>query len=699
MRRFPLAAVLLAVVFYQRGIAAPVQWTYVGGSSRATSAIAIASDQQGNVITAGYLTNNPDAGNPDHHFYVVKNAAADGHLLWQYTSAFSGTFVYLQAVQIDSANDVVIAGRDESRFHIVKLAGSDGHVLWEAPPSDAFNESAFAAMKLDRNNDVIVAGTLQPVTPANTDTSDYIYVAKCSGSTGSVLWQTRHDLPSYASALAIDSAGNAVVGGLIRRLVDNSYYTGDFYVAEYGAADGQLKWERRRPDDSPGVAEVVATDAQGNALAYGTLGVDQYSEKLAADDGAPLWTQRLPNTARRALHDLAVDANGDAIVAGYDASGNDPWSIYVAKYGGSDGGVVWEHRTSETTDYQAGEANRLQLAADGSVYVCGYLSFTSAPRQTYTAAYGNTDGATLWQQRYRHDELESTDPAPDPLTLLRDGNIALLMRANSVVTLKYSTASQLLNISTRADVSSGDNATIAGFIVAGDAPKRLLIRAIGPSLPIDGALQDPLLELHEANGQVTFNDNWKDTQESEIIATGIPPQNENESAIVATVMPGAHTAVVRSKNGSSGIALVEVYDIDDAAPSTAANISTRGRVDVGDNALIAGLILRGPRPSTMLVRAIGPSLASDGVKDALQDPILELVDSNGNSLVNDNWKLDRSGTPDATQQSRIDKTGAAPKDDRESALLLTLSPATYTAIIRGKNDTSGVALVEAYNLE
>ena len=257
----------------------------------------------------------------------------------------------------------------------------------------------------------------------------------------------------------------------------------------------------------------------------------------------------------------------------------------------------------------------------------------------------------------------------------------------------------MLNISTRAHVGLNHDAAIGGFIVTGSAPKKVLVRGLGPSVPVGGALEDPVLELHRADGSVVGNDNWKDTQQAEIAATTIPPAHDQESAIVAIVSPGAHTAVLRGKNGGTGIGLIEVYDIDSAAPSTPANISTRSVVGVGNDVMIGGVILRGPRASTILARAIGPSLASAGIANPLQDPTLELVNANGAVLTNDDWKRNSAGSPDPVQQSRIESTGAAPTDDRESALLVTLAPGNYTAIVRGKNNSTGTALVEFYNLE
>jgi len=261
---------------------------------------------------------------------------------------------------------------------------------------------------------------------------------------------------------------------------------------------------------------------------------------------------------------------------------------------------------------------------------------------------------------------------------------------------------QLLNISTRLRVLTGDNVLIGGFIITGTAPKKVILRAIGPSLsdampPVPGALADPVLELHEPDGTVITNDNWKDSQEQEIIDTTIPPTNDLESAIVETLDPGAYTAIVSGKNGGTGVGLVEAYDLDQAAASQLANISTRGFVESADNVMIGGFIVGGPSDSgeaTVLLRALGPSLgnAVPPVAGALQDPFLELHDSNGAIITSNNdWK--------DTQQAEIEATGIPPTDDRESAILATLLPGAYTAIVSGKDGTTGVGLVEVYNLQ
>jgi hypothetical protein len=277
------------------------------------------------------------------------------------------------------------------------------------------------------------------------------------------------------------------------------------------------------------------------------------------------------------------------------------------------------------------------------------------------------------------------------------GQADLVLTVDPVFGALPGTPSNLLNISTRLNVLDGDNVLIGGFIVTGADPKQVLVRGIGPSLEafgINGALADPVLELHLADGSVVTNDNWKATQQSAIAATGLAPTDDLESAILVTLDPGIYSAVLRGSNGGTGVGLVEAYDLDQAAASTLANISTRGFVSTGDSVMIGGFIIGGGGggASTVVVRAIGPTLTDFGVANALQDPILELHDSDGATIAsNDNWK-------DGPDQQTISADSLAPTKDSESALLAILAPGAYTAIVRGANDTIGVGLVEAYNL-
>lgn len=252
----------------------------------------------------------------------------------------------------------------------------------------------------------------------------------------------------------------------------------------------------------------------------------------------------------------------------------------------------------------------------------------------------------------------------------------------------------LRNISTRLRVETGDNTMIGGFIITGTEPKTVVVRGIGPSLPLPGALADPFIEVHGSSGEfLAANDNWQDAlTRQEIIDSGLAPANDLEPALWGIINPGAYTVVVRGKNDATGIALFEVYDLDQTADSKLANVSTRGFVGTGDNVMIGGTILVGSAPAKVLFRAIGPSLTNFGVPNALGDPVLELYDGNGGLIaVNYDWRDD--------QEAEILATGIPPSHDSESAIVRDFAPGNYTAIVRGLNNTTGMALVEAYGLD
>ncbi|CAN5555535.1 hypothetical protein BH20VER3_BH20VER3_04670 [soil metagenome] len=256
-------------------------------------------------------------------------------------------------------------------------------------------------------------------------------------------------------------------------------------------------------------------------------------------------------------------------------------------------------------------------------------------------------------------------------------------------------AAELLNISTRAQVQNGDDVLIGGFIVAGSTPKKVVVRAIGPSLArsgISNLLSDPVLTLHKPDRTTVTNDDWKEAQPTtELINSGLAPEDDREPALVATLEAGAYTAVITGKNGSTGVALVEIYDLDRNGVSRLANISTRGLVGTGENVLIGGVIV-GEEGANILVRALGPTLQDLGIANSLLDPLVELYDENGVVIaVNDDWRQ--------TQEAALDATRLPPTDDRESALLATLPHGNYTAIVRGKSESTGAALIEFYQIE
>ena len=267
----------------------------------------------------------------------------------------------------------------------------------------------------------------------------------------------------------------------------------------------------------------------------------------------------------------------------------------------------------------------------------------------------------------------------------------------SLFRLTRLTTTTPLNISTRMRVETGENVLIGGFIITGNAPKKVIVRAIGPTLTAAGvprALANPTLELRGAGGVLlASNDDWRAGQQIEIQNSGLAPQNDYESAIITTLAPGQYTAIVAGKGGTTGAGLLEIYDLSPASDSELANISTRGFVQTGNDVMIGGFILGNSAGATrVLIRATGPSLTALGISGALQDPMLDLFDENGAKLLtNDNWK--------DMQRDQIEATGIPPSNDADSAIVAHLTAGNYTAIVSGKSNTTGVALVEVYNVK
>ena len=277
-----------------------------------------------------------------------------------------------------------------------------------------------------------------------------------------------------------------------------------------------------------------------------------------------------------------------------------------------------------------------------------------------------------------------------------------------------SAGSQLGNISTRSFVQTGDNVMIGGFIVQGAQTKRLIIRAIGPELTqygVPDALANTTLELHDRTGAlIASNDDWRHTilggviiqnQAGDIQNSGHTPAGGRESAIIADLAPGNYTAIVRGINDTTGVALVEVYDLSNDASSILGNISTRSFVQTDNNVMIGGFIVQGRGAKRVIIRAIGPELSQFGVPDPLANPSLEVHNATG-ALIgsNDDWQQTIiGGVITHSQVADIQNSGHAPANPSESAIIAELPPGNYTAIVRGVNDTTGVGLVEVYDLD
>ena len=268
--------------------------------------------------------------------------------------------------------------------------------------------------------------------------------------------------------------------------------------------------------------------------------------------------------------------------------------------------------------------------------------------------------------------------------------------ANAAVNLASQTLSstRVANISTRLLVQTGSNVLIGGFVVTGSGNKPLLLRALGPTLTgfgVSNALANPVLELHNAAGAlIASNDDWAQAANSGSIPANRRPPNSLEPAILTSLPAGNYTAIVRGVNDTTGVALVEAYDLDTSTNARLSNISTRGLVQTGGNVMIGGFVVQGSASKKVIIRALGPTLATFGIANALGNPTMELRDGNANLVAfNDDWK---------TNQSAVSATGYAPPNNLESAIVQTLSTGNYTAIVRGVSNATGVALVEVYGL-
>lgn len=258
---------------------------------------------------------------------------------------------------------------------------------------------------------------------------------------------------------------------------------------------------------------------------------------------------------------------------------------------------------------------------------------------------------------------------------------------------------RLANISARSQVKTGDDVGIAGFIISGALPKKVVLRGLGPSLkvngqPVTGRLVNPELALYDRSGALLqSNDNYKEGENSAaIVQAGLAPRDDREAAILAELPPGAYTTVLRGVNETTGVGLVEVFDLAPAKASELANLSARAFNSTGDNVLISGLILRGDLPRRILIRALGPELKSQGVANAFEDTTVDIYDVNGAKIAgNDDWRQ-------APNAAEIEATGIAPTDDREAAFLSAAPAGSYTCLARGKTE-SGVILLETYQLD
>jgi hypothetical protein len=373
----------------------------------------------------------------------------------------------------------------------------------------------------------------------------------------------------------------------------------------------------------------------------------------------------------------------------------------------------------------------LSVAPNGRIDVVWYDSRNAANNTASQLFYSfSTDAGNTWSPNVALSSsfnpfvgYPNQQKIGDYITVVSDNtsaNIAYAATFNGEEDIYYVRPSAALapatlgNISTRSFVQTGEHVMIGGFIVQGTGSKKVIIRAIGPELSgfgINDALANPRLELHNRTGAlIATNDDWQTTiiggivngnQVSAIQNSGHAPTAPSESAIIADLLPGNYTAIVRGVNDATGVALVEVYDLNPAASSSLGNISTRSFVQTGEHVMIGGFIVQGTGRKNVIIRAIGPELTQFGINDVLANPKLELHNGAGTLIAtNDNWQTTiLGGIISSTQVDDIQNSGHAPTAASESAIIANLQPGNYTAIVRGVSNTDGVALVEVYDLD
>jgi sugar lactone lactonase YvrE len=478
---------------------------------------------------------------------------------------------------------------------------------------------------------------------------------------------------TYADWLAFDSKGNLFVA-------DPS----GFKIVKITPAGVQT-------DFATGItAAGIAFDSAGNLFAIDT-----------ASNGSIL--KYTPSGTMTTF--VANLGDGGPVGLAFDSSGD----LYVSKSGNNapgNGSIVKFAPNGTMSPFAAGLSQPFGMVVDGAnnLYVADFGSgsiFRFTPggtKTTFTSGLSapralafDSNGVLYVGEFGSHDIVKFPGGVKTPFS--HDDTFI------GGIAFEPSTA-QVTNISTRASVQTGQGFTIGGFIITGTDLKTVVLRGLGPTLGqppfnVAGVLADPTLQLFDGAGHpLWFNDNWKDTQQAQIQATGLAPPNDLESAILSPPLtPGNYTAILSGKNNTTGIGLVEVYDVSQGVNAELTNVSTRGFVGADQGVMIGGFISSGGNGSTeVVVRGLGPTLAQLGVTDpVLADPLVTLVDSMGTVVAtNDNWKN--------TQEAAIQATGLAPPNDLESAILTTLAAGNYTAILSGKGGGTGIGLVEVYKL-
>jgi len=598
---------------------------------------------------------------------------------------------------------------------------------------------------------VLIGGQFTTVAPKGGATVTRNHIARLN-SDGTLDTVFNPDSNGMVYAIAVQTDGKILVGGYLGNIGGQTRS----YIARLDATTGLA--DSFNPEAEGGAVLSIAVQADGKILVGGhfaSIGGQPRNRIARLDPTTGLADSFNPNANPNGIFKIAVQPDGKILAGGFFTSiGGQPRN-YIARldpitgladsFNPNASGYVWSIAVQadskilvggdfrgtngiggQTRNYIARLDAKTGLAdsfnpnanngvaaiavqTDGKILVGGYFSNIGGQPRHYLARLNAT---TALADLFVPDANPDTYNNVNTLAVQADGKILAGgyfsnvggQPRHSIARLVYVTgpppAAQALNLSTRIKVQTGDNIGIGGFIITGTAPKHVILRVLGPSLgpfpPDPSALPDPTLELHGPGAFATItNDNWRDDpqQEAAIRAAGFALTSDLEPAIDTTLNPGSYTAVVRDRNNGSGIAVIEVYDLSQAVLAKLANISTRALVGTGNNIVIAGFILGGHTgDDRIIIRGIGPSLIPFGVSNALANPRLELRNQNGMPLmfIND-WQ------DDPTQAAEISAAGLAPGSDLEPAIAATLPPGSYTTLLYGEDNGTGVGLVEVYD--
>lgn len=623
---------------------------------------------------------------------------------------------YVQTMVVQADGKILVGGEFNSftpnggapvtRYHLARL-NADGtlDMAFDCNVNCNMNASP-STIAVQADGKVLVGGSFSMV-----GGQIRRFVARLDGITGQVDSFDAGVDPSgsnFVSSIVVQPDGKILVGGIFTSLGGQTRNKIGRIDPNTGLADSFDP----NPGNGLGVISEIALQADGKVVVaglFGSIGGQLRSNIARLDPITGLADSFNPGVSgsNSTVQTLVIQGDGKILVGGRFTSAGGQTRRNIARLDGTTGTADSFNPNALPT---SSVVQAIALQSDGKILAGGSFTTIGGQSRTGLARLDPGTGAA--------DSFDPKSRAPGTAPVLAvaatgDGKIFstgtfttesgqtrhYLAQLNPACT-PTPTPGNLVNISTRLRVLTGDNVLIGGMIQTGPFQQRVLIRAIGPSLTdlgIPGALEDPTLEVFQGSSLIASNDDWQNSdQQAEIAASGFAPSNPSESAVITFLSLQGNTAIVRGKKGATGVGVVEAYDLDQLSGVRLVNISTRGFVDVDDNVMIAGVIV-GPPIGTnakIVVRALGPSLSDLGVPGALADTTLDLVNSSGTVIrSNNNWQ------DDSQQRALIEAAGLGPGHFEEAALVETVPPGGYTAIVRGSNRTTGVGLVEVYHLQ